>query len=76
MGSSQWNTILTAAELDRHYKLLALVDSYFAAEQRAFYESRTVEQLRAHAQEAWNCCSPTGYQLARSHAALLSTGGK
>jgi hypothetical protein len=74
MSISQWNTILTAAELDEHYKLTASLDPYFAAEERAFYESRTAEQLRAHAQEAWNCCDPDGYQLALSHAALLSTG--
>ena len=67
--ASPWNTILTAQELDAHYALTASLDPRFAREQRTFYEGRTLNQLRFHATQAWDCCEPTAYQLARSHAA-------
>ena len=71
MTASPWNTILTAQELDAQYALTASLDPRFAREQRAFYEGRTLNQLRVHATQAWDCCEPTAYQLARSHAALV-----
>lgn len=67
---SQWTDILSAAELDAQYALTASLDPAFARRQREFYEGRTVPQLQALATQAWNCCDPDGYQLARSHAAL------
>lgn len=67
---SQWSHILTAAELHAHYTLTAKLDPAFAASERAYYETRTLNQLRALAAQAWECCTPTAYQLARSHAAL------
>ena len=71
MTASPWNTVLTAEGLNAHYALTASLDPQFAREERAFYESRTLNQLRVHATQAWNCCDPTAYQLARSHAALV-----
>ena len=70
MTSSPWNTILTAQELDAHYAITASLDPRFAREQRAFYEGRTLNQLRVHATQAWDCCEPTSYQMARSYAPL------
>ena len=70
MTASAWNTILTAAELDAHYALTASLDPRFAKSERDFYESRTINQLRVLAAQAWDCNEPTGYQLARSYLAL------
>lgn len=70
MTASAWNTILTAAELDAHYALTTSLDPRFAKGERTFYESRTPAQLRVLAAQAWDCCEPTGYQMARSYAAL------
>ena len=71
MTASAWNAILTAAELDAHYALTASLDPRFAKSERTFYESRTPAQLRVLAAQAWDCCEPTGYQLARSYLALV-----
>lgn len=70
MAQSQWTDILSTAELDAHYALTASLDPRFAAGERAFYESRTASQLRVLTAQTWNCNEPTGYQLARSYAAL------
>ena len=69
--NNQWSHILTAAELDAHWALTAKLDPRFARQCREFYESRTASQLRVLVAQSWDCCEPTGYQLARSHAALL-----
>lgn len=71
MTASPWNTILTTQELDVHYALTASIDPRFAREECAFYESRTLNQLKALAAQAWDCCEPGGYQIARSYAALM-----
>ena len=70
MAASQWSDILSSAELEAHYTLTASLDPRFAKEERAFYESRTVNQLEVLAAQAWNCNEATAYQLARSYAAL------
>jgi hypothetical protein len=69
--ASPWNTTLTTHELDAHYALTASIDPRFAREERAFYESRTLNQLKVLAAQSWNCCEPTGYQMARSYVALM-----
>jgi hypothetical protein len=71
MTASPWNTTLTTHELDAHYALTASIDPRFAREERAFYESRTLNQLKVLAAQAWDRCEPTAYQLARSHAAVI-----
>lgn len=73
MTASAWNTILTATALDARHALTASLDPRFAKEERAFYESRTSAQLRALAAQAWDCCDPTGYQMAQSYAALAES---
>lgn len=67
---SPWAHILSPAEIDAHHALTASIDPRFAATDRAFYESRTGAQLANLAAGAWNCNDPTGYQVARSYAAL------
>lgn len=67
---SQWSHILTAVELNAHYALTASIDPAFAASERKFYETRTVNQLKALAAQAFDCCTPTAYQLAKSYLAL------
>lgn len=66
---SQWTEILSPAQLDEHYDRAAALDPVFARKQRAFYESRGDEQLRAIAAGAWQSNSPETYQLARSYLA-------
>jgi hypothetical protein len=70
MTASAWNTILTAAELNAYYALTASLDLRFAKDERTFYESRTPAQLQVLAAQAWDCCDPTGYQMARSYNSL------
>lgn len=64
-------SILTAAELDARYAFTASLDPRFAKGERDFYESRTVNQLRVLAAQAWDCNDLTGYQMAQSHLQLL-----
>ena len=71
---SAWNQILTSEEIAAHYALTAKIDPSFAARDRAFYESRTALQLSTLAAQAWDCCEPTSYQMARSYAAKLQGG--
>jgi hypothetical protein len=66
---TQWNTILTANELAARYAFTAKIDPSFAAQQSAFYDGRTDNELRALINGAWNCNDADGYQLARSHLA-------
>ena len=69
--TNQWHHILTADELTSSYALTAKLDPAFAAQARAFYDSRSAAQLDVLAAQAWNGNNPTSYQLARSHRALL-----
>lgn len=64
---SQWTEILSPAQLDEHYARTAALDPVFARKQRAFYESRGDEQLRAIAAGAWQANDADTYQLARSY---------
>ncbi len=70
MEHSPWTDILSAAELSRRYAITESLDPCFAADQRAFYETRTLNQLRALMQQAWNCNEADAYQLARSYSTL------
>lgn len=67
---SQWSHILTAAELDEQFALTASLDPSFARQQREWYETRTIAQLKGAAAGAWTANEPDGYQLARSFIAL------
>jgi FkbM family methyltransferase len=71
MATSQWSDILPPAALEAHYALTASLDPRFAKSERDFYESRTFNQLKALAAQAWDANEPTAYQLARSYAALV-----
>ncbi len=74
MTQSQWSHTMSRAELEAHYALTASLDPSFAKGERAFYESRTVNQLRALAAQAWNSCEPTPYQMAQTYLALGTEG--
>lgn len=71
MSSDQWNKVLSASELAASHAATAVIDPRFAKGDEAFYRSRSVNQLRALVHQAWLCCEPTGYQMARSYLALL-----
>lgn len=66
---SRWTDILSPAQLDEHYAHVAALDPVFARKQRAFYESRGDEQLRAIVAGAWQANDAETYQLARSYLA-------
>lgn len=70
MSQSQWSYVMSRKEVDAYHALTASLDPSFARREREFYESASVSALQAVASQAWNCCEPTGYQLARSYAAL------
>lgn len=67
---SDWVHILSSAELEAQYALTASLDPSFARQQRAFYDSRSDDELRALMHQAWLCNEACRYQLARSHLAL------
>jgi hypothetical protein len=65
-----WTDILTADQLAAKYAFTATLDPRFAAEDRKFWESRTVAQLHGLKAGAWNCNEGETYQKARSYLAL------
>jgi len=67
---SQWSHVLTAAEIEAQFALTASLDPSFARQQREWYETRTVAQLKGAAAGAWTANDSDGYQLARSFIAL------
>lgn len=67
---SLWNTMLTADELDAHWERVAGLDAAFAARARAFWESRTPNQLDALAHQAWLTNDSEQNMLARSYRAI------
>lgn len=71
MAASQWSQILTSEELQVQNDRTASIDPRYARRSRAFYESRTLSQLKVLAAQAWDCNEPGVYQLARSYAALI-----
>lgn len=73
MTASPWKDILTLAQIAVHHALNASIDPAFAARNRAFYESRTLSQLRALSDGAWAANDSTIYQMARSYAAQWVT---
>lgn len=68
---SQWVHILSPSEIEAHHALTASIDPSFARGAREFYQARSANELRALAAQAWNCCCPTSYQLARSYLAMI-----
>jgi hypothetical protein len=68
--SNQWVDVLSPAELEASYRLTASLDPSFAQEQRRFYESRSIDQLKALVWQSWSSNDSDGYQMARSYAAL------
>lgn len=73
---SKWNEILDREQLDAQYALSASLDPGFAKRQRAFYDAQSADQLSALMHQSWLCNDPDGYQLARSHRALLKWNAK
>jgi hypothetical protein len=70
MDDMNWNTILSRSDIDAHHQLTASLDPAFADRERAFYASRSDNQLRTLAAQSWNCNERTAYVLARSYLAL------
>jgi hypothetical protein len=68
---SQWQHILTPAELDARRAMTASLDPRFARQEHEFYATRTATQLDGLAHGAWLANDPDGYQMARSYRAQL-----
>lgn len=65
-----WTDILTAEQIEASHAATAKLDPRFARQDREFYRAQTANQLRGLAAQAWNCNSPTAYQMARSYLAI------
>ena len=70
MRATPWNTLKTNEELEAYYSLMASIDYAQAQKTRAFYESRTIPQLKVLAAEAWQCNEGDLYQLAMTYYML------
>lgn len=70
---SKWTHILSPSELEARYALTYRLDPRFARSERAFWESRTPDQLKVLADQSWVCNEPDAYQIARS---LLTLKGE
>jgi hypothetical protein len=68
--TSHWNTILTPAEIDAYHARTAELDPGFAAHDRAWYRSRTENQLWDSMAQNWRCSCGESYQMARSYLAM------
>lgn len=70
--TNAWVDILTAEQLNAGYASTAELDPRFAADDRKFWETRTVAQLFGLKAGAWNCNEGETYQKARSYLALAA----
>lgn len=67
---SAWSALLSSAEIEARHERTEKLDPRFARTNRAWWETRTVEELRAAASGAWYANDAETYQLARSYLAL------
>ena len=70
MRATPWNVLLSSEEIGAYYALMDTIDPAQAEKTRAFYEARTIPQLKALARQAWFCNEASSYQLAQSYIAL------
>jgi hypothetical protein len=68
--TNRWSAILTPAEIDAYHTRIAELDPGFAAQDRAWYLSRTADQLRTSAHQMRRCNCGESYQMARSYLAM------
>lgn len=68
----EWNTVATETQLKDYHNMTAKIDYAFAQKEKAFYKSRTVNDLKSLARQAWNCNQVDSYVLANSYLALIS----
>ncbi len=66
---SNWSTIMTPAQIDAYFTRFPQYQALMSRE-RAVWEARTVDQLKAARGEAWNCNDGERFMLARSFLAL------
>lgn len=69
MSHLQWNTILTAEEIQSYEQNLERIDPLFARAQREYYREASFNQLSIAADRAFQCNDLDGYVLARSYRA-------
>jgi hypothetical protein len=68
----EWNTVLTAAQIEEYLTTMAKLDPAFAANSRKFWETRTPDQLRVIRVQAWDYNGRENYVLANSYLALAA----
>lgn len=69
--SWDWNTVLTATQLEAYYAELARRDALYARSTRDFWETRLIGELRTLVWGAWAANDRTSYVLARSYIDLF-----
>ena len=72
LAQSSWTHVLSRAELDTLHELTERLDPRFARSSKAFWESRTADQLETEKFYAWNASDADSYQKARSYLALMN----
>ena len=71
----RWTDLLSREELDAQYALCATIDPAFARQDREWWESRTIPQLRVLRAQAWNIPDGDQWQRACSYLALAGYNG-
>ena len=66
---NRWSDLLDPAELEAQWALTAKLDPQHAKSSRTWWEERTADQLSVLEHQAWLCCDPGQYQLARTYRA-------
>lgn len=77
---NKWQAAFTFAEATTYIRetdsVTRSIDAAFADGERAFYTSRTENELRALAHQAWLCNEADGYAKAKCYLAVrIATGG-
>jgi hypothetical protein len=67
---SHWNEVLSSEQLEAFHALTNRIDPRFMIEEKRYYETRTIAQLRALSCGAWTANDGHGYQMARSYLAI------
>ena len=67
---SEWNVILTPEQIEERLIQTERLDPSFGRKVREFWETRTLEQLRALKSGAWLANDGDQYQMARSYIAM------
>lgn len=71
MNNCHWSKLLSKEEIEARFALTASLDPRFAAQERTFYETRTVRQLEYIAAQSWATNEGEYFQLTKSLIAFM-----